>query len=55
MNGLIFNGAVAKAMETLRVIFTPSYQQEVESYLSQSVDLHDLENRIKLLQLRGFI
>jgi hypothetical protein len=55
MNSLILSGAVAKAIETVKGWFTPSYLNDVESYLSESVDLFDLERRIKLLQNRGFV
>jgi hypothetical protein len=55
MTSLILAGAVAKATETVKEWFTPSYLNDVESYLSESVDLFDLERRIKLLQKRGFI
>lgn len=33
--------------------FTDSYKREVMEYLSQSIDHGDLENRIKLLKIRG--
>jgi len=35
--------------------FTPSYQDEVESYLGESVDHKDLENRMNNLMRRGLI
>ena len=35
--------------------FTVSYQTEVESYLNQSVDYVDYENRVRNLQRRGMI
>lgn len=55
MRGLILSGAVAKAIDSIKEWFTPSYLSDVESYLSESVDLYDLERRMKLLQARGFI
>jgi len=55
MNSLILSGAVAKATEAVKEWFTPSYLNDVESYLSESADLFDLERRMKLLQTRGFI
>jgi hypothetical protein len=55
MNSLILSGAIAKAIDTFKEWFTPSYLTDVESYLSESVDLFDLERRMKLLQNRGFI
>lgn len=35
--------------------FTPSYQAEITSYLKDSVDMFDLENRMKALKRRGMI
>ena len=55
MNSIILAGALAKAMDSLKDLFAPSYKQEVESYLADSTNLVDLENRFKLLQLRGFV
>ena len=34
-------------------IFTTAYHDEVKDYLSQSVDYADLDQRIKLLRVRG--
>lgn len=34
-------------------VFTDSYKKEVENYLASSVDTADLENKIKLLKIRG--
>lgn len=34
-------------------IFTDSYKNEVDTYLNESIDYADLENRIKLLKIRG--
>lgn len=39
--------------EWAKTAFTDSYKREVEEYLSQSIDCGDLENRIKLLKIRG--
>ena len=36
-------------------IFTSSYQKEVEAYLAESVDVSDLERRIRILQRRGIV
>lgn len=36
-------------------VFTPSYRKEVEEYLAESVDIYDLERRIRILQRRGMI
>lgn len=33
--------------------FTAAYKEEVQAYLCESVDYADLENRIKLLKVRG--
>lgn len=35
--------------------FTPSYQDEVETYLKDSVDHNDLQNRVTTLMRRGMI
>ena len=35
--------------------FTPSYQTEVEKFLSESVDIKDLESRMSVVQRRGFL
>lgn len=35
--------------------FTPSYQKEVEIYLSDSVDHKDLETRMRSLMRRGML
>jgi len=35
--------------------FTPSYQAEVESYLSDCVDHKDLETRMQSLMRRGLL
>lgn len=35
--------------------FKPSYQDEVESYLKDSVDHNDLQNRVTTLMRRGMI
>lgn len=35
--------------------FTPSYRKEVEQYLSEAVDIYDLEKRMKYLEVRGVI
>lgn len=39
----------------VRQTFNPSYQQEVESYLSQATDLADLERRMYTLARRGMV
>ncbi len=35
--------------------FTPSYQNEVETYLKDSVDHRDLEHRMQTLMRRGML
>lgn len=35
--------------------FTPAYQSEVEQYLAQAADLHDLEKRMLAIQRRGML
>lgn len=42
-----------KFWEWAELVFTDSYKQEVESYLSESIDFCDLEQRMKLLKVRG--
>jgi hypothetical protein len=34
-------------------VFNDAYKREVEDYLSSSIDCADLENKIKLLKIRG--
>jgi hypothetical protein len=36
-------------------VFTPSYQNEVEHYLNESVDHKDLETRMRYLMRRGML
>jgi len=36
-----------------KTTFTDAYKREVEEYLSQSADYADLDQRIKLLKVRG--
>ena len=39
----------------VRKAFTPSYQNEVEMYLKDSVDHKDLQTRVDILIRRGMI
>ena len=39
----------------VRKAFTPSYQNEVEMYLKDSVDYKDLQTRVDILIRRGMI
>ena len=39
----------------VRKAFTPSYQNEVEMYLKDSVDHKDLETRMQTLMRRGML
>ena len=39
----------------VRKTFTPSYQNEIESYLGDSVDHKDLETRTRTLMRRGML
>jgi hypothetical protein len=39
----------------VRKAFTPSYQNEVEMYLKDSVDHKDLETRMQVLARRGLL
>jgi hypothetical protein len=39
----------------VREAFTPSYQNEIKSYLEQSTDVFDLEFRMKMLARRGML
>lgn len=46
---------VQKAMDMTRWMFSPWYQKEVEKYLSESVDLADLEARLRIVRNRGLV
>ena len=46
---------IADFWDWVKETFTPSYQNEVQQYLSQSVDLFDLEQRMKVLRVRGML
>jgi hypothetical protein len=35
--------------------FTPHYRSEIEAYLAESTSHADVENRIRILQMRGMI
>jgi len=35
--------------------FTPAYRNEIEAYLAESTSHADVENRIRMLQMRGMI
>ena len=39
----------------VRKTFTPTYQNEIESYLGDSVDHKDLETRTRVLMRRGML
>lgn len=39
----------------IKETFTPSYQNEIEAYLSQAVDHRDLEIRMQNLSRRGML
>ena len=39
----------------VRKAFTPSYQNEIEQYLKDSVDHNDLQGRMKTLARRGML
>jgi hypothetical protein len=39
----------------VKTTFTPSYTNEIEAYLAESTSHTDVENRIRLLQMRGMI
>jgi len=39
----------------VRKSFTPSYQKEIEQVLRQSVDVYDLEQKMKTLRRRGML
>ena len=51
----VLDMSVHDLIEWLRDTFTPSYQKEVEAYLSESTDMFDLERRIRILQRRGIV
>jgi hypothetical protein len=42
-------------MRWIKESFVPSYQQEIETYLAQSTDLADLEQRMCTLARRGML
>ncbi len=46
---------IADFWDWVKVTFTPSYQTEVQQYLSQSADICDLEHRMKTLKVRGML
>lgn len=46
---------IEKIMQWIKQAFTPSYQNEIEQYLEQSVDMCDLENRLKIIARRGML
>lgn len=39
----------------VKTAFTISYQQEIEQYLASSVDIAELDYRIKVLKYRGML
>lgn len=50
-----YNQKVSDFWGWVKKAFTPSYQSEVEKYLSESVDIKDLESRMSTVQRRGFL
>lgn len=53
--GIINKENNMKFLEWITRSFQPHYCEEIYSYLSQSVDLCDLENRMKAIQRRGYL
>jgi hypothetical protein len=47
------NRLLSSFLEWAKNTFTDAYKEEVQAYLCESVDYADLENRIKLLKVRG--
>jgi hypothetical protein len=39
----------------VKTTFTPHYKNEIEAYLAESTSHADVENRIRMLQMRGMI
>jgi len=46
---------IEKITKWIKQAFTTSYQNEIEHYLNQSVDMCDLENRLKIIARRGML
>jgi hypothetical protein len=42
-------------LKWLQRAFQPHYRDEIYHYLSQSVDLIDLEHRMTMIQRRGYL
>jgi hypothetical protein len=53
--GGVYAPALSDFWSWVRKAFTPSYQNEVEIYLRDSVDHKDLQTRMDLLIRRGII
>lgn len=51
----ILDMSMHDVLDWVKDTFTPSYQKEVEAYLADSVDVLDLERRIRILQRRGIV
>lgn len=46
---------IADFWKWVQATFSPDYQGEVKSYLAQSMDVFDLEQRMKYLRIRGMM
>jgi hypothetical protein len=47
--------AITEFWDWVKKTFTISYQSEIESYLADSVDYKDFDNRMEVLRRRGMI
>ena len=55
LSGSVLDMSVNDLFVWIKDTFTPSYRKEVEAYLADSVDVFDLERRIRILQRRGIV
>lgn len=55
MVSMPFTLKLAEFWNWAKETFKPEYYSEIENYLSQSIDIGDLECRIKLLRNRGVL
>lgn len=53
--GGVYTPRMADFWSWVKKTFTISYQNEIESYLANSVDYVDFDNRMKTLQRRDMI
>ena len=53
--GGVYAPKLSDFWQWVRKSFTPSYQNEIEEYLKDSVDHKDLQGRMKSLARRGML